>query len=74
MRKDRVRRALTDVFPPTVHVPRCQAPSASSFLSSESLGLGPLRSDPLLLESFSLGLLGQNALLLGLFFGFPFLF
>ena len=40
MRKDRVRRALTDVFPPTVHVPRCQSPSASSFLSSASARAG----------------------------------
>ena len=40
MRKDRVRRALTDVFPPTVHVPRCQSRSASSFLSSASARAG----------------------------------
>ena len=40
MRNERVRRALTDVFPPTVHVPRCQSPSASSFLSSASARAG----------------------------------
>ena len=40
MRNERVRLALTEVFPPTVHVPRCQSPSARSFLSNASANAG----------------------------------
>ena len=40
IRNERVRLAFTDVLPPTVHVPRCQSPSASNFLSSASASAG----------------------------------